>query len=300
MSRMIIKLLTLLLLLIRSKAALRYGNRNGLIGGQFGAFGRAIGWMMLRHGRRSGFSFLLTPVNITRYFEFPFVLSCLPSAQHNLVCLDVSSPSLFSLYAAHHQLVSAIDMINPDKRDVADLQEIAALLNLSCVSIRPLPLDALIRSQKRYDCIWAISVIEHIAGSYNDTQAMRWMIELLKPGGRLILTLPVDRHFRNEYRQRDYYGTQVQQVDGRYFFQRIYDRVAIEDRLLTPIGKRPEIVRWFGEKAAGSYDRYLQRWMKEGIRQTVNDPREIVDQYREYASWEDMPGRGVCGLMLQN
>lgn len=39
-------------------------------------------------------------------------------------------------------------------------------------------------------------------------------------------------------------------------------------------------------------------WARRGRRRTVEDPREIADNFRQYAGWEAMPGAGVCGIRV--
>jgi hypothetical protein len=125
------------------------------------------------------------------------------------------------------------------------------------------------------------------------------MYESLGEGGRLILTVPVDREFRVEYRDTDYYGTQVDWGDGKYFFQYVYDKHSLWERLIKPLGRDPTVVRWFGERERGRYGEYERRWIEQGRDCTVEDPREMAEHYREFATWEEMPGTGVCGLMIQ-
>jgi len=38
--------------------------------------------------------------------------------------------------------------------------------------------------------------------------------------------------------------------------------------------------------------------MRLGLRRSVEDPREIADNFREFPSWEAMPGAGVCGIRV--
>lgn len=85
----------------------------------------------------------------------------------------------------------------------------------------------------------------------------------------------------------------------QYFFQHFYDKAAIWQRLLKPIGREPSVIRWFGEISPGRFKQYVQRWMREGYACTVEDPREIADNFQEYETWEEMPGMGVCGLMIE-
>jgi SAM-dependent methyltransferase len=239
---------------------------------------------------------LLSPVSSVRYFEFPFALSCLSSASAS--CLDVSSPQLFSLYVATHERDKTITIMNPDGRDLAVTTRTIGDLGLSNVLVRNAAVDALSGEPNTFDCVWSISVIEHIAGDYDDRQAVKLMYAALAAGGRLILTVPVDRAFHDEYRDVDYYGT-APQVSGRYFFQRWYDKNAIWSRIVDSVGVEPEVVQWFGEREPGVFAAQEKRWLDTGLAETVNDQRSMVDGYRLFDSWESMPGQGVCGLMFK-
>ena len=280
----------------RSHTSLRYATSRGAIGTSFGWFGRDVGRRLLRARSRTGFSYLLTPVNITRYFEFPFAASCLPERFED--CADVGSPRLFALYVARRYQPKSILMLNPDSADLGVTATIAGRLGVPGVRTVLAGVDVLEQRTSTYDCVWSLSVVEHIDGDYDDMAAVRYMYNALREGGRLILTIPVDREFRREYRDRRYYGS-AGSTRGRFFFQRLYDESSIRERLVAPLGVEPTIVRWFGEKERGRYAAYEERWLSNGHACTVDDPREIADHYREYESWEAMPGRGVCGLMIE-
>lgn len=283
-------------LLARAELAARYLRRRGGPGGEFADFGRAIGTQLLLRGRRIGLELLLRPVELVRYFEFPFTLGCCPHAPRR--CLDVSSPRLFSLYAARRWPNAAIRVINPDRRDLATTAAIARAVALENLTFADCGVEALAEGPDRYDCIWSISVVEHIAGPYEDREAVGWMYDALADGGRLILTVPVDRRSWVEYQDADYYGTQAP-GRGPYFFQRWYDRASIWERIVARIGHDPNLVAWFGERVPGHYAAYARRWVERGFFATVEDPRDITDHYRSYPSWEAMPGQGVCGLLFE-
>ena len=283
-------------LLARAGLAALHFRRRGGPGGVFADFGRSIGARLLIRGYGIGAELLLQPVESLRYFEFPFALSCCPDAPQR--CLDVSSPRLFSLYVAHQYPGTTVRMINPDEGDIATTATIARTLRIGNLQCDVSGVDAVAAGRARYDCIWSISVVEHIAGAYEDREAVRWMYDALAEGGRLILTVPVDRTFREEYRDTRYYGTQPA-VDGRYFFQRLYDRAGIWERIVGPIGREPAVVTWFGERTPGHFAAYERRWMRRDFFATVDDPRDIADHYTTFPSWESMPGQGVCGLMFE-
>jgi predicted SAM-dependent methyltransferase len=271
------------------------------VGMEFDAYGRSLGWRVLGRGglslAREAAWLLINPVSITRYFEFPFVFQCLPDRPG--AWLDVSSPRLLGLYVADKKLATSLEMINPDMRDIVQTEAIVKQLQLDNVRCTHGALDALVGKDRSFDCIWSISVIEHIAGLYDDSAAMKMMYAFLRPGGRLIVTIPVDRTFYEEYRKEDTYQLNGARAGDNYFFQRVYDESAVWARLLDPVGQQPVVMRWFGEKTQGQYRKYEKRWIAEGLVCTVDDPLEISGNYQEFGSWQEMSGHGVCGFMLQ-
>lgn len=287
--------LTLLYLFYRANRALHYARKQGILGIDFADYGRRLGLRLLCRVVPGGISLLLRPVSITRYFEFDFALSALPSNLGS--CLDASSPRLFSFYALEHRSPRSLLMINPDIEDLEFSRVLAAKLSLTNIEFAGRAVDQL-QSERKYDCIWSLSVLEHIAEPYDDTVAIQFLYEALRPGGRLIVTVPTDKQFRCEFRVRDHYGMGNEREDGSYFFQRFYDEQAIYDRLLTHISAKPTTLRWFGERSPGHFNKYISRWLKYKLRVTVDDPREIADHYQEFACWDEMPGVGVCGIII--
>lgn len=285
-----------LILYARTLAATHYAKQRQLPGIEFAYYGRQLGYKMLLKRASPSISYVLTPVSSTRYFEFTFAYESLPIRTRR--CLDISSPSLFSFFVASKRLNTNIRMINPDRADCLHTQSVITNCGLKNVDLDVLDLRSALSDGRTYDCIWTLSVVEHIAGQYDDRYAVQAMYEALEPGGRMIITIPVDRFAWDEYREQDAYGIQDTHSDGRYFFQRHYTENSIWERLVAPIGQNPTLVRWFGETLRGRFADYEQRWLKEGYDCTVDDPREIVNFYREFSSWSEMPGEGVCGLMF--
>ena len=281
----------------RATAAMRYATQEHVPGLEFASFGRRLGWRLIGRMPRLGARYLLTPVDILRYFEFGFAADCLPASPG--ACLDVSSPRLFSFYVAAKKPSAHITMLNPDADDLAATRTAAKELDLTNIEARPGGTEALSTCSGAYDAVWSLSVVEHIAGAYDDRDAVRWMFGALKPGGLLILTVPVDRSFWIEYRDVDHYGTQAPVENGRYFFQRFYDAQALRSRLIESIGQEPAMTRWFGEKTPGRFHAYIARWLREGLAATVDGPREMADHYQPFESWEAMSGVGVVGLLFQ-
>jgi SAM-dependent methyltransferase len=264
-----------------SRALGRYARAHHLPGAVFDNFGRKAGVRLLLRRPRVAIVYLLNPVSAVRYFEFEFALDSLPPDSRR--CLDVSSPRLFSMYVAKKQPSAHVHVANPDANDLSVTEQLASALGLHNLSVDNLAIDA-IAGAGRFDCIWSLSVIEHISGAYDDRTAVAILYSLLAPGGRLILTLPVDREYWLEYRDHDDYGTQPTTEDGRSFFQRNYDAHAIEERLVSVVGQKPSILRWFGETRPGSFAKHEVRCNALGLRGSIRDPKEIVDNWREYGA----------------
>jgi SAM-dependent methyltransferase len=283
-------------LLARSLAATRYAKRAGAPGMDFAAFGRSLGLRALAFADRSVLELLVTPVSIVRYWEFPFVLRHLPRDVGR--CLDISSPRLFSFYVASRRKPSKLRMLNPDRRDADVSRRLAMRFGFRNIVVEPLPVSAIRGAGQRYDSIWSISVIEHIPED-GDIEAMQLMYAALAPGGALIVTVPVDRRMWDEYRQEDVYELGTAPAAAGTFFQRWYDETAISRRLLDPLKAIDVQVEWFGERVAGRFAEYVEDWLRRGMERTVDDPREIADWYASYRTWGDMPGQGVCGIVLR-
>lgn len=284
----------------RARRAYARARCRGLPKNDFYRLGRFLGWKLLSARRAIARQLLWSPVSITRYFEFDFAWRAL--TQDGFVpssCLDVSSPFLFSIQVAHCWPEARVKMLNPDARDLQRTRQIRDLLHWDGIELVEAGSDFLDgESAGAYDAAWSISVVEHIAGEQGDDRdAVRRMWNVVRPGGRLIVTVPTDRQAWDEYRETDVYGLQPKSgANASYFFQRFYDEAAIHGRLIQTIGQKPARMEWFGEKMPGHFHAYIARWRREGAPATLNDPLDIAMNYQLYPSFSDMPGAGVCGL----
>jgi len=281
-------------LLGRALRSYRRAERLGAPGLDFARFGRRTGINLLLRGDPGGPALLLTPVNIVRYWEFSFAWEAL--AGRGGRCLDVASPRLFSIRVASSRNGVHVRMINPDGQDACVTRRFARRLNLTQLAVEALPVEEL--DDRRYDLIWSISVLEHIAGDRGDTEAIRRLYGALAPGGRLIVTVPVARKYEIEMREHDEYGLGTPGAGGTYFFQRLYDEAAIHRRLIEPSGGAATQIEWWGERTPGRFRAYEKRWIAEDHRCTVDDPEEVAREYRTYRTWGEMPGLGVCGIVM--
>ncbi|MCE9588242.1 MAG: class I SAM-dependent methyltransferase [Verrucomicrobia bacterium] len=81
-----------------------------------------------------------------------------------------------------------------------------------------------------FDRISCVSTIEHIP-EFGDIESIREFERILKPGGRLVVTVPMTANARDEYKMNHVYERTAD--GGPVFFQRIYDFQSLENRILS-------------------------------------------------------------------
>jgi 2-polyprenyl-3-methyl-5-hydroxy-6-metoxy-1,4-benzoquinol methylase len=98
--------------------------------------------------------------------------------------------------------------------------------------------------ESQFDVISCISVIEHFEGDL-DSRAMAKAATLLRPGGVLIVTTPVNEGYsRSFFRAGKVYGAYSR---GGTFYQRHYDAASLRSRLIAPSGLSELHRIYFGE-----------------------------------------------------
>ena len=272
-------------------------NTRDLPGREFAKFGFKSGFSLLRKGTLS-LKLLFNPVSIVRYFEFDFAFSKLNLTDHKRI-LDVSSPYLFGFFISD-KYDCTYSYINPDNNDLRNVKSLANKFKFNGnYSTDSLDATKLPFQDNIFDYIVSISVIEHIAED-GDSNVMEEMWRLLKPGGELIITLPVKKKFEIEYRDSDVYNLNTDKNSDRYFFQRIYDADKIKERLLSSINNF-EIVeqKVFGETVEGFYNKYKIKWIKYGYWETVKDPYYIANFFSYFSKIDELVDMGVIGLRIK-
>jgi SAM-dependent methyltransferase len=201
-------------------------------------FGLRVGWHTLRAGgvRRLGLQKtagkILQPIiTPTRFAEYAAVASQLPPDMR--LVLDVGSPKIFGLWLAAHRpvVLVATDVWHLPTAEYALAWQRLAREQPTRGQVHFVTTDGTLTCFRpsTFDCMYAVSVIEHIEGD-GDTRFLDEAARLLVPGGRLVITVPFAARYEEQYTQKQVYRPRAK--DGPVFFQRVYDRQAAQRRLL--------------------------------------------------------------------
>jgi 2-polyprenyl-3-methyl-5-hydroxy-6-metoxy-1,4-benzoquinol methylase len=166
---------------------------------------------------------MLKGIDYYRVIEYSTVASCL-NQLYGCKILDIGSlDSLFPLFLATKGAeVHAIDI----NQKVLELNTLSKRLGVN--NFHALVMDAtkLNYPDNFFDIVTAISTIEHILPlDEGDTEAMKEIARVLKPGGIAVITVPYETKFSEEWRNHPSHGK---------YLRRGYDNNSIYSRLIHP------------------------------------------------------------------
>ena len=238
------------------------------------------------------YSLFVWPLDSVRYFEFDFMWEALSglSIRHYL---DVSSPRLLPIMLTLKRKQLRSELMNPDLADLTSTADLANALGLGrrcnthlCL-VGAAPFD-----RGSFDVITSISVVEHIP---EDKQEVHKIWNLLKAGGRLLLTVPCAAEAREEYIDRNEYGLLRPNEDGFFFFQRYYDQKLLSENIFSITGQ-PSRHAIYGEKTAGIYDRNQHSKRSDPNYPVWREPYMMGQEYRYFDTVNELPGVGVIAM----
>jgi SAM-dependent methyltransferase len=238
---------------------------------------------------------LFTPVESTRYFEFGLAWDFLSDISIDRY-LDVSSPRLFPVALVAQRRETTAELINPNQ---GDLKLTAGLVRACGLSDRCTLRNCLIEEAplrpSTFDLITSLSVVEHIPGDKNAVQQM-W--GLLKPAGRLVLSVPCAAVAEEQYINADQFGLQRPDEEGYFFLQYVYDDMLLQERFYSVLG-RPTRYGIYGEREPGSLRRGLiQKW--SGVKYPRwREPYTMAQLFRRYQTIGELPGEGVIVMVFE-
>lgn len=233
-------------------------------------------------------------IDTFRYFEHDFVSKALRDGPPPVRALDVSSPRLLSFLMALDYPDLMIDIVNPDATDIDITRLFVLALGLEdrCRLHAGYLHEASLLTEA-YDLVTCISVLEHVP---QDNLLVSEMWRHLRPGGRMILTVPCAAESYLEYSDVNVYGLLPREPDGSYFFQRYYDNATLAKSIHSVTGP-PKRVNIWGERKRGIYD--ALRWKKlskDRVYPSWKEPWVFGRGFRPYKSIDDLPGIGVVAM----
>ncbi|MGH2353025.1 MAG: SAM-dependent methyltransferase [Chloroflexota bacterium] len=191
---------------------------------------------------------VMNPLSYPRYMEYDLTVNRLGVVDGCRV-LDIGSPKLPALLLARN---TRCELYATDIRDyfIGSTAYFLAGMGLGHRLGKDLHLE--VQDARRltypdafFDRVFSISVLEHIPGD-GDSQAMREIGRILRPGGVVTLTVPfAHAGYREEYVQGDVYERKGTQAPT--FYQRRYDVATLHRRLVEPSGLLLAEQTFFGE-----------------------------------------------------
>jgi SAM-dependent methyltransferase len=180
---------------------------------------------LLRHGwLREAAVRLAIPLDPSRYLELPDVLLQLDAGKGERV-LDLASPKLAAVALADRGVdVTSVDLLENEVATWRGLAGDRTQLQLVRGDGRDLPFEP-----ASFDHCYSISVLEHIPDD-GDEQALSELARVVRPGGRVVLTLPYAESYHEDWRDAPMYG-RANGASERHFFERWYDDQRVEQLL---------------------------------------------------------------------
>lgn len=240
---------------------------------------------------------IASPLDSVRYFEFDFAWRQARLIREGGRYLDASSPRLFPLCLIAARRDIRADLANPDATDLELTRSLASSSGLLPRStLHGQTIDDLSLPDLQFDLVTSISVLEHIPAP-GDGRAFARLWSLVRPGGQLVVSVPVSREAFDEYLDFDEYGLLAKSSDGWVFGQRVYDSPCLHDTFFKVVGK-PAAMEVFGERRPGTF--VADRAEKTSGR--ARPWREALETSRRYGlfdSIESLPGWGVAGMVFR-
>lgn len=176
---------------------------------------------LVRHGyRREAVVRVVVPLDPSRYLELPWAIERLAARPGERV-LDLASPKLLAVALARRGVrVTAVDQLEREIETWRALAGDVPTLTLEVADGRALPFE-----DDSFDHACSISVLEHIEEP-GDAEALRELVRVVKPGGRVLVTLPHAEEYREDWRDAPVYANEA--GGGLSFFQRWYDPARVD------------------------------------------------------------------------
>jgi SAM-dependent methyltransferase len=254
---------------------------------------RLIATRPSRRSFRKSYDLMFRPMDSTRYFEFDALWRWAHPTPTGQRLLDVSSPRLFPIMLLHNNPGLRASLTNPHEQDLALTREMVSLLGLDerC-DLLALPVAELAYQPGTFDIVTCISVLEHIV---DDDEAINRMWRLLKPGGRLLVTVPTAAQRSVQWIDENEYGLLEPDERGFVFWERVYDQGLLDERLFRVAGN-PTRKAICGERRSGTFFENAMRKRRDPWYPFWLEPVWMAREFAPFPSVESLPGEGVMAV----
>lgn len=252
--------------------------------------------LMMRTSSTLPFAFRLYlslfPMDSTRYFEFEYSQKKV-TGQNPSAYLDVSSPRLLPCMLVEDWKKCRASILNPDKLDIQQTEHLFRALGIAdrCAFKQSIIEDANFAPDS-FDVITSISVIEHIR---DDKKAIAGIWKLLRPNGRMIITVPCAKRASYQSSNINHYGLVHSDERGEFFVEYLYDLDLLKDRIFSVTGF-PENLEIYGEKQKGFLQSLLLSRETQQEYHYWREPLTMAENFKMYDSISNLPGEGVAAM----
>ena len=159
------------------------------------------------------------PLDPSRYLELPWAEQTLEARPGDRV-LDLASPKLLAVALAR----TGVEIVSVDafSLEIERWHRLAPDVRFEVADGRSLSFE-----DASFDRAYSVSVVEHIEDD-GDEQALRELARVVRPGGRILLTVPYADTYWEDWRDRPLYSSDGEPEAAKYFFERWYDTARLD------------------------------------------------------------------------
>jgi len=183
--------------------------------------------LLRRRAVRQALVRMVIPMDPSRYLELPPTIASLDPAPGDRV-LDLASPKLAAVALARRgATVTSVDLFEGEVRTWRELAGDQPGVTFEVGDGRSLGYEA-----GSFDHAYSISVLEHMPEGGAE-EALGELARVVRPGGRVVVTLPYADRYHEVWHEHPAYGDQPAGPDGRFFFERWYDDARLDALLAS-------------------------------------------------------------------
>lgn len=259
------------------------------------------GWPFVKYKARIDLPRFLMGIGYERAIEYAWIFRALGIRRaHKFIDIGTGTTS-FPLYVKHHTgaEVHAVDLDASILRliDYAKKAGLGSSVADGTLVIRHIAEPTLPYPDETFDRLACISVIEH---SPDDGVALREMLRVMKPGGILGFSVPIDARHRDVYVEESVYE---RKFGGQaLFYERQYDHQTIFERLIEPSRAELLDLQAFGETRFQFGQRVVYH-PKYGIESLLKPLRwtlpAFAHRFIQPVALQNPPPRSFCCFALR-